>query len=406
MGVPEVAAAASCFSLVGSALGLHLGLVACFAGCVAGVGIASRRTKRGLAPALNRANAASWAWMAEPVVPLFRTVRGGAAEPWARAPVHGPVDEPEPTISPNSVFTIGSLGGWSSTPPRSSSFLSPAPSAASSPQLPTLLPRPCAFASPSPMCLFRSSSSPGSSSKRGSPERPVRGGWQPRRRFSAPEALIGPRASAGASPPSEGGVGARTSGDGGDGDGQGGEGKRPPQGIVLEWSPDVVESLGIGQLVSAYLVNEACNWRRPLNWLHPLCWVLGLFERQLCIFLDDAFDGQVVPLVIPICLPEGMYSSIQTWLPEIRVMLVLWLRFSDRRWVTSIKVAVVDGMIDQIANVVKSQCIPPDLRDTDPRLRDFTEPIDAKFEVALRWSAESRLHLQFNDFSMRLGLPR
>jgi len=168
----------------------------------------------------------------------------------------------------------------------------------------------------------------------------------------------------------------------------------------------LVEAMDGGRKVREYFINEFCTLRRPLNWLHPMCVVLGLFEEQVRTFLNDALDGEAVPVAIPIPLPEGMYEGIQTWLPEIRVMLILWFRFTDRSYITGVRVALVDGMIDQIANVVKAQCMPSDLREWDPRLADFTEPIHLDFDIALQWATETRLNLELNNIRAKLHLPR
>ena len=51
-------------------------------------------------------------------------------------------------------------------------------------------------------------------------------------------------------------------------------------------------------------------------------------------------------------------------------------------------------MLDQIANVVKSQVLPKDARDLDPRLAGFEEPLDLKFNVVLRCSYASETEMQ------------
>jgi len=180
-----------------------------------------------------------------------------------------------------------------------------------------------------------------------------------------------------------------------------------PTGAVFDWPEELVDRLNGGLIARDYFKNEFCTLKRPMNWLHPMCLILGLFEEPLRRFLDDAVDGQAVPLVIPIPLPEGVYNGIQTWLPDIRVMLVLWFRFhEDGKYINRVTVALVDGMIDQIANVVKDQSLPPDLRDADPRLAEFKEPIDLKFNIALNWLSDSRLRLEINGISAKLVLPQ
>lgn len=179
-----------------------------------------------------------------------------------------------------------------------------------------------------------------------------------------------------------------------------------PQGIIFEWSQQVLESLHAAEHLREYLARELLNPRRPLNWVHPMCWVWQLFERQLCHFLEDALDGQCVPLVVPIPLGAGMYSGIQTWLPEIRVMLILWLRFTDHLYITRLQVAVVDGMLDRVINAVKSQVLPRDLRQLDARLAGFAAPVNLEFDVALRWIRENRLRVELNDVHATLHLPK
>lgn len=178
-----------------------------------------------------------------------------------------------------------------------------------------------------------------------------------------------------------------------------------PEGIIIEWSQDLLEELDGASKLRDYFLQEFLARSRPLNWSHPAFWLLQFFELPLRHFLDSALGGRAAPMVIPIPLPAGLYNDT-LWLPEIRVMLILWFRFTDHRYVTGVSVALVDGMIDQIVNVVKAQLQPEDLRSLDARLEDFTEAIDLKFDVALRWAAEDHLRIELNDLSVRLGLPK
>ncbi|CAK9010421.1 unnamed protein product [Durusdinium trenchii] len=162
-----------------------------------------------------------------------------------------------------------------------------------------------------------------------------------------------------------------------------------PQGVTFEWSRTLLEDVGFAELFRNYVLHEWLSKQRKWNWMHPAFWILHFFEAPLRGFLNASFDGQHVPLVIPIELPAGNYSS-GLWLPEIRVMLVLWLQFQNHHYVTGIEAVIIDGMLDQIANAVKAQSLPHDYdwREEDPRLTDFTEPINLKFDVALRWGRE------------------
>eukprot|EP00930_Biecheleria_cincta_P044863 TRINITY_DN30908_c0_g1_i1.p1 TRINITY_DN30908_c0_g1~~TRINITY_DN30908_c0_g1_i1.p1 ORF type:complete len:777 (-),score=133.74 TRINITY_DN30908_c0_g1_i1:29-2359(-) len=178
-----------------------------------------------------------------------------------------------------------------------------------------------------------------------------------------------------------------------------------PEGIIIEWPQELLEELDGASKLRDYFLQEFLARSRPLNWSHPAFWLLQFFELPLRHFLDSCLGGQAAPMVIPIPLPAGLYSDT-IWLPEIRVMLILWFRFTDHRYVTGVSVALVDGLIDQIVNVAKAQMQPEDLRSLDARLADFTEPIDLKFDVALRWAAEDRLRIEFNDLSVKLGLPK
>lgn len=180
-----------------------------------------------------------------------------------------------------------------------------------------------------------------------------------------------------------------------------------PQGVTFEWSRRLLEEVRFAELLRNYVLHEWFSRRRALNWLHPAVWIMQFLECPLRDFLNSSFDGQHVPLVIPIELPAGTYSS-GLWLPEIRVMLVLWLQFQNHRYVTSIEAVVVDGMLDQIANAVKAQLLPADYdwREEDPRLTDFTEPVNLTFEVALQWAREDKLYIELKDLSVRLCLPK
>ncbi|OLP83346.1 hypothetical protein AK812_SmicGene35913 [Symbiodinium microadriaticum] len=178
-----------------------------------------------------------------------------------------------------------------------------------------------------------------------------------------------------------------------------------PQGIIFEWPSGLLEEVRAAEIFRDYILSEWMTPSRPLNWLHPLPWILHLLELPLRELFNDCFEDQVVPLVIPIELAAGTYSS-GIWLPEIRVMLVLWMQFTDRRYVKGIEAVIVDGMLDQIANVVKVQLVPEDLREMDPRLRGFTEPVNLGFDVAIRWAGEEKMYVEFKDLKVRLGLPK
>lgn len=170
-----------------------------------------------------------------------------------------------------------------------------------------------------------------------------------------------------------------------------------PQGIIFEWPSGLLEEVRAAEIFRDYILSEWMTPSRPLNWLHPLPWILHLLELPLRELFNDCFEDQVVPLVIPIELAAGTYSS-GIWLPEIRVMLVLWMQFTDRRYVKGIEAVIVDGMLDQIANVVKVQLVPEDLREMDPRLRGFTEPVNLGFD--------EKMYVEFKDLKVRLGLPK
>lgn len=176
----------------------------------------------------------------------------------------------------------------------------------------------------------------------------------------------------------------------------------PCMGIVFNWDQSLVESVRAAEVAREYMKYEYLTLRRPMNWLHPACVAMNVFERQLRTFLNDALEGQEVPLAIPIPTPEGWYEG--TWLPEIRVMLVLWFNFNDLRYVKRVEVALVDGMLDQIANVIKPQVLPDDLRVWDPRLAGFTDTVDLKFDIALRWVAQ-RLRVELHNLNLKLSIP-
>lgn len=352
---PEFAGTVACVSCAGCwCFGLHTGPLACFAGCLAVASAVHRKVKTNLVTWLNQSNAANWKWMSAPVQPLVRNVRGGASQPWSRAAKEyacscqtsgksrgSDFDHHPPTVSQTSVDSHDFPRHSTGAVSASSSSTKGKRKSAGSNEFVGSDSGPEAFAASIPAC---SSGSPQSQSLQ-------------------------------------------------------------PQGVVFDWSPEVLRAVEGGTKIAEYLIDEFCTLRNPRNWIYPMSWIMSFFEQPLRRFLNDAFDGRTVPLVIPIPIPDGMYSGMQMWLPEIRIMLVLWFRFADRNYVTQVSAAVVDGLIDQVANVVKSQCIPPDLRDQDPRMAGFTAPIDLKFDVALRWVADNRLHVEFNDLSLRLGLP-
>lgn len=180
------------------------------------------------------------------------------------------------------------------------------------------------------------------------------------------------------------------------------------------------------------MLNEWLSRLRPLNWLHLATW-LHLLEDPLKRLLNTALDGRHVPLVIPIEIPAGTYES-GLWLPEIRLGERRFKRFepilslfaqgdaglmapipepplcpsrsidltrSGRLEVTGVEVAVVDGILEQVANAVKAQLLPADYdwREEDPRLTDFTEPINLHFRVKLRWGREDKLYIELKDLA-------
>mmetsp|Transcript_60058 Transcript_60058/g.133959 ORF Transcript_60058/g.133959 Transcript_60058/m.133959 type:complete len:741 (+) Transcript_60058:16-2238(+) len=183
------------------------------------------------------------------------------------------------------------------------------------------------------------------------------------------------------------------------------QGMFEPQGVIFEWPQELLEQVRLSEVFREYCLYEWMTSRRPLNWMHPTTWVLHFLERPLRELLNDCFGGQAVPIVIPVDLPAGMYSS-GVWLPDIRVMVILWLQFTDHRYIRGIEAVVVDGMLDQIANAVKVQLVPEDLREMDPRLRGFTEPVNLRFEAILRWANEETVYIDLKDLVVRLGLPK
>lgn len=169
-----------------------------------------------------------------------------------------------------------------------------------------------------------------------------------------------------------------------------------PLGIIFEWPQEAV--FHASEFVRSFILLE---WYR----YHWLGWLLWACERRLFLgFLQDALGDGTVELAIPIPVPAG--SSSYVWLPEIRVLLILELRFVDRHYIRGIKVAVVDGQAEQIANALRPQLCPEDLREWDPRLAEFTEPIKVDVEVALQWPQDDLLRLELRNFQTTLHLPQ
>ena len=83
----------------------------------------------------------------------------------------------------------------------------------------------------------------------------------------------------------------------------------PCMGIVFNWDQSLVESVRAAEVAREYMKYEYLTLRRPMNWLHPACVAMNVFERQLRTFLNDALEGQEVPLAIPIPTPEGWYEA-------------------------------------------------------------------------------------------------
>jgi len=171
-----------------------------------------------------------------------------------------------------------------------------------------------------------------------------------------------------------------------------------PTGVIFDWPPEHV--VPGSEFVRGYILEEFL--RR-----HWLGWLLWFFEEQIFLnFLNDAVGGQVVPVAIPIPISQGRYSAIDMWLPEIRVLLLLEFCFVDRHYLTGVTVGVVDGLLDQIANAVKAQSLPKDLRELDARLGDFTEPVELHFDISLQWPQEERLRVELRDVMTSLHLPQ
>merc|ERR1712232_560514 len=166
-----------------------------------------------------------------------------------------------------------------------------------------------------------------------------------------------------------------------------------PQGIVFEWPPDQVENWPARE----YILNE---WYR----YHWLGWFVWMFERPLLRrFVSRAIPDKTIELAIPIPVPAA--SSNYLWLPDIRVLLIIELNFSDHRWLRSVKAAMVDGMAEQILHCCRMQLLPKDLRELDPKLQDFSQPIELNFEIVLNWLAQNKLQLELHDLRTKLYLP-
>lgn len=166
-----------------------------------------------------------------------------------------------------------------------------------------------------------------------------------------------------------------------------------PHGIVFEWLPEQVESWP----ARAYILRE---WYR----YHWLGWFVWFFEAPLLRrFVSRAIPGTSIELAIPIPVPAA--STNYLWLPDIRVLLIIELNFSDHRWLRSIKAAMIDGMAEQILHCVRRQLLPKDLRELDPKLQDFSQPIELDFELALNWLAQNKLQVELHDLQTTLHLP-
>jgi len=168
---------------------------------------------------------------------------------------------------------------------------------------------------------------------------------------------------------------------------------QPPVGLVFEFPElDVYDA---GTYIRGYILNQ---WYRR----HWLGWLLWAFERPLLLkFLNDAFSGGGAEVAIPIPVPAG--SSSLYWLPDIRVLLILELNWSKKpNYVRKVKVAMVDGQVEQIAHTLRRQLLPEDLRELDPRLEEFSSPIELELDFHMEWPQDQNLHLEFSNVHMRL----
>jgi len=184
-------------------------------------------------------------------------------------------------------------------------------------------------------------------------------------------------------------------------DGQKAEATTAPPSVMVEVPPE-----NIGQVageITRYLVKDYFG-------RHPCGCLVAVLERSLFAFLAGIADpsGPPLTIVVDVRLPEQVVKSpaASIFVPPLAFVVLLELRpDSRRRWVSRLRFGVTDMLIDQVIDVLNSQLSEVDLRDTDPRFADFTEPINFQCGPALRWPLPNRPEVELRSVKLRMNLP-
>jgi len=115
---------------------------------------------------------------------------------------------------------------------------------------------------------------------------------------------------------------------------------------------------------------------------------------------------------IPVTLEADLLSSSSKaqyqGLAHLKMGVHLDLSLVDEGYVRRARLSVTDEALDEVVQELWRRFQKRDLRQLDPRLAAFTEPVRVRGDIALRWTSgpgPQRLRLELRDLSATLHLP-
>mmetsp|Transcript_54200 Transcript_54200/g.117120 ORF Transcript_54200/g.117120 Transcript_54200/m.117120 type:complete len:665 (+) Transcript_54200:50-2044(+) len=133
---------------------------------------------------------------------------------------------------------------------------------------------------------------------------------------------------------------------------------------------------------------------RILAW--PLrMWLASLFaEKTAHVLIHVEVSEQVVP---------GPPYDI--WLPTLHAAMLLEVNLNQGSYLASARVAVQESMIQEVIEHLARQSQRWDLRELDPRLEGFREPLRPEFNLDVGWLPQETVRFVISDASLTLQLP-
>lgn len=180
-----------------------------------------------------------------------------------------------------------------------------------------------------------------------------------------------------------------------------------PGGIVVELPEqhlELLEPLARDYLLEQLFPGRCC--RCAVEWLEPGLrrWIAGAFQDEAAVplLVERRMKEHVVPIM------ENAEEFL--WIPRVPVLLQLDLNplgtgAGCGTLVRRARVAISDQELKSLIDAVTEQVVRWDLRELDPRLAGFTQPVRVDFKFHLHWPCAGKLEAAVSDFKLDLHLP-